>query len=644
MVRGQFVVAGRSGELAADIIAKADAGFKWQASIGANAGSIEEVKAGSSVEVNGRTYAGPVRVARNVVIREVSFVVLGADRKTSALVARNRTNNIKGAAMDFQQWLINRGFGDMELTDMQRGNLQELYDMEYAEDAENDANDMPADPADNNAAATTDSDPMTNDPIPQANAAARPVQIRATANQTIIAERNRIDAINAHATTYEQTEIAAQAIAEGWTPEQAAIKMLRATRPTGPNVIVKHKPEGENLLHALQAAFAFRMGLPEDHRAYNSMAIRASEVEMPKWITAGINTDVKQRTLEAGLKMSSQSLVDFARMALQASGQKVPTNREEMIRAAFSSASLGNVMTTSVNALLMMTYLDFPDSTEGWCAVEDVNDYKQNERPRILKGQNLEILPEDGTANHDTAEDVVEYYKVDRYAKQFMVDEIAIVNDNLSGIQTKVRDMGQAAGRLRPDLVYYTLMSNPTLNSTSRALFNGTDGNLITSSALAFGTLSTATSTMLAFRENGVNIDVTPTHIIVPPALRDTARVLIGSQNTIIAGTAGSVTTTGNANPHLDWNLQLVTDPRLQNGVNNPKQPATNQGGSTTTWYLASQLMPALAVGYISGRGRAPRVRSWTLSDRGQYGQGWDVEHSVGVCVRDWKGMLRATA
>jgi hypothetical protein len=50
------------------VLDKADAGFAWQVSIGGDPSSTEEVKAGNSVIVNGRTSAGPVIVARGVQI------------------------------------------------------------------------------------------------------------------------------------------------------------------------------------------------------------------------------------------------------------------------------------------------------------------------------------------------------------------------------------------------------------------------------------------------------------------------------------------------------------------------------------------------------------------------------------------------
>jgi len=62
-------------------------GWKFQASIGADVGRIENVAAGETVEVNGRQFSGPISVVRASTLREVSIVLFGADAATSAAIA-----------------------------------------------------------------------------------------------------------------------------------------------------------------------------------------------------------------------------------------------------------------------------------------------------------------------------------------------------------------------------------------------------------------------------------------------------------------------------------------------------------------------------------------------------------------------------
>ena len=57
-------------ELAQQVIAQANAGHTWQASIGAMVVDSENIAAGQSVSVNGQTFVGPVVVARRSIIKE----------------------------------------------------------------------------------------------------------------------------------------------------------------------------------------------------------------------------------------------------------------------------------------------------------------------------------------------------------------------------------------------------------------------------------------------------------------------------------------------------------------------------------------------------------------------------------------------
>lgn len=79
---------------AAQIAAKADKGFPWQLSVGIWPDSIEEVKAGATVAVNGRDMPGPLAVFRGGTVREVSLVSVAADRQASASILNAGANTL----------------------------------------------------------------------------------------------------------------------------------------------------------------------------------------------------------------------------------------------------------------------------------------------------------------------------------------------------------------------------------------------------------------------------------------------------------------------------------------------------------------------------------------------------------------------
>jgi hypothetical protein len=162
------------GEYAREVAASGANGFPWQASVGVQAKQVKEIKEGDSVSVNGTEHKGPLFLIRKGVLREVSFVPLGADDNTSASVAATV------AEPD--------SVGDME------------QENEMGKELEG-----------------TGATPAS---------AEAPVNAGAVAVAEIRAEHARVAAITAGCVA--APEIAAQAIKEGWTPEKAELHALKA--------------------------------------------------------------------------------------------------------------------------------------------------------------------------------------------------------------------------------------------------------------------------------------------------------------------------------------------------------------------------------------------------------------------------------
>lgn len=631
------------------VLDRADAGYQWQVSVGGNPGQVERVQSGQTITVNGRRYEGPLYVARKLQLREVSFVVLGGDRLTTAVVSRNKS--IKGATMSFEEWLVSIGFDDQtSLSEIQRTNLQLLYNEEYAEEDEEENATNPEE------GVIAEEEKKEEDVIAQeeekeevmpTNARAKKRKINAAHVMARVKTITRLCEEYGNpkikASSGKKVKLLSHAIENNWSVDRVKTELLalkRSSREAGPAIIVKSH-EKSCTVQSLQGAILLRAGLPLDHKAFTN-SVQAIALKLPQWLRSGINDANRNRIMEEAHKYSDMSAVDLCREALRLEGKTVPTNRSEMIQAAFSGSNLANIFTTNVNAILLASYLEAPDTTMSWTKEAEVADFKTQERIRVEVGDGLSKLPRGGTADDASFADALESYKIARYAKRFQIDEQDIIDDMLGAISDTPLRLGQAAARLRPDLVYSILLSNPTLTATGRALFNTTDGNLGSSSALSAATLKSAIAAINKIQENGANLNLTATHLIVPPALRFVAKELIASTAIVIAGTAGSVTERGTANTLADENLQLVSDARLENGVVDPATETSN-AGSSTTWYLASVMAHTIEVGYLRGTGKAPQVRSFTL-DRGQYGIGWDVKMDIGAKALDWKGLRKTTA
>ena len=87
---GQLIVEGEilaDNENARQVMALAAAGYQFQASVGADVRRHQKIDAEGVTTVNGQAHVGPVRVVKASVLRETSFVTLGADSATKVSIA-----------------------------------------------------------------------------------------------------------------------------------------------------------------------------------------------------------------------------------------------------------------------------------------------------------------------------------------------------------------------------------------------------------------------------------------------------------------------------------------------------------------------------------------------------------------------------
>lgn len=446
-----------------------------------------------------------------------------------------------------------------------------------------------------------------------------PEQIRREGAQ---AERQRVARIHELAGREIPDDLVQRAISEGWDETRAAREFLNSIR-VGRGDSIGQAPAGHARSHDEQCtADVLATGLMH----------RAGLFRIP----AGASEQVRrehERRAEIADQFADMSLVDICREALRIEGRPRIHRRDDMIRAAVSTTTLVNVFTQSVSAALMQAFMEAEDSTRGWVREVDVPDFKTNTRIMTDKTAGLQKLPRGATAQHTTIGDSAEEYKIARYAQQFCADEQDIIDDAFNVLLDMPREMGYAAARLRPDLVYSLLHANANL-SDSVALFDALHGNTATD-ALAAAAIQAAITAMAIQRKNGVPLNLKLKHLIINPTLEFAADVALNSAYRQAA-------TEGDRNPLKERSILVHSDARL--GAAGVTDPATGTAhtGSTTRWYAAADptQAPTIEVGYLRGKNRRPHLRGYSL-DRGQWGVGWDINHDIGVKALAFQGLYR---
>jgi len=604
------------GAAANEVIDSSANGFPWRASVGASVEQMIHVDEGETVKANGQTFDGPVLIARQTTLGEISFVPLGADNKTSATVAASLETERED--MKFQQWVEAQGFVHADLNDQQKTSLQASFDAQVETPVV-----------------------APEAPVVDVNATTADLRI-AAANETA-----RINSITRFCSDHgnpqveieagQPIDLAEYAIRENLTAERAELLALRAARPEAPAVHSRNH-ESDCTLEAMQGAMVLSAGLDLDAPMFRTP--QAHALNVPQFLRRGVNDEARQRSMEASHRFADMSAVDICAEAVRLDGHSVPQGRRNVIQAAFSGSALDSVFTSSVSASLLSTYAQSEDTTAGWVSEADVPDFKTNEREMLSKGPDLARLPRGQTAEHLSRSDTEETYKVSRYAKQFVVDEQDIIDDMLGALRETPMEMGEAAARLRPDLVYSIILANAALSDGSALFVDADHSNLQTSAGLASATLRAAIESVMTQQDNSVNLNLRPTHLIVPVGLLHTAANLVNSATLLYGADDESVV--GSSNPIRMHNLTLISDSRLDNGVTDPLSGTVN-AGSATTWYMAASMARTIEVGYIRGSGRAPELRSFVLS-QGQWGMGWDIKMDIGAKALDYRGFNKATA
>jgi len=602
----------------------------------------DDIPPNTTRRVDGKEYSAgerTLRITKRWSLREVSLVPIGADELAKVREAPpgrlgRPTGLEETRTMDFEQWLRQRGLDPATLSDERRAELQTEYDSERSAPA-----DPPAtEPAGGQRAAATE--PTATPASPAGSTPANTVvDTDAIRAQAALAERARIDRMRTIVGADGTPELLQRAIDEGWDDARASREVLAAIREARTGPVSGNAPAGHSRSHetdctaqALAAGLCHRNSIPViDPNA--SDAVRRQQ----------------EQTAEAGNRYRDLPLLDVCRESIRLCGGRTPTTRTEIVRhaielsrrAAGSTGSLSNIFSTAVNASLVQAYQEAPDTTQGWVRETDVADFKSNERTMLDKGGNLTRHARGGTANQTTRSDSKEEYKVHRFSGQFQVDEMDIIDDRFDVLRQTPAELGAAAARVRPDMVYYILLANAALGADSVALFDASDhANYGTSgTALAAPTLQAGIVAMAKQTQSSVNLNLRAQYLLVPQDLRFTAQVLLKSAERVIASSSG-----GTFNPLRDLNIDLRVDNRL--GVAGVTDPITGtaQAGTATNWFLACSPSqgPTIEVGYLSGTGRRPELRQYVL-DQGQWGIGWDIKLDLGAKALDYRGLYKAT-
>lgn len=335
------------------------------------------------------------------------------------------------------------------------------------------------------------------------------------------------------------------------------------------------------------------------------------------------------------------TLMDMAREALELRGEKTRgMSREEIAARALAQRSggygstsdfpiiLGNVINTTLRA----GYEAAGQTFRQLVRETSVSDFKAVHRAQLGEGPAFDKVNEHGEFKRGSVGEAKESYKIATFGKIIAVTRQVIINDDMNAFGRIPQLLGGAAAQLESDLVWYQILSNPTMGD-STALFHSDHKNLPNAAAFSVASLGLARATMA--KQVGLDgktvLNIRPQFLVVPVALETTAEQELK--------TVFYPDTTSKAATASMRSLQIITDARLDNGIDNPAVGA-KVNGSDKSWYLAASpsQIDTVEIAYLEGNRGV-----FTESRYGFDVDGMEIKArlDVGAKTLDHRGLLK---
>ena len=493
---------------------------------------------------------------------------------------------------------------------VRRATLKEISFVDSAADtgasanvAAQDTGDTPMDDKDTQTAETTQdqdteiqaSDTTTDTPSPVAD-------MRAQA----AAESKRISAIRTLCAG-DHADIEAKAIEEGWNETRCELEVLRASRPTAPAIHDGGSAAGPKVL---EAAALMSGGIVGDDllTSHGEKAVQAADKRF------GTGLGLHQLLLEAAW---SNGYI----------GRHFRDDPRGVLEAAFSTFSLPGILSNVANKFLLAGFESVEQSWQRIAATRSVKDFKQVTSYRLTGGFEYEEVGSDGELKHAEVGEESFTNQAKTYGRIFSLTRTDLINDDMGALTAVPRRIGRG-GALKFNKVFWTaFMDNATFFTTARK--NYADG---ADTALSIDALTAAELLFLNQTDpDGNPLALTPQTLLVPPALKVQAELLMSSLKVNETTTANKPKPTDN--PHAG-SFSVAVSTYLSNSA--------LTGNSAKAWHLLANPAdaPVIEVAFLNGK-QQPTVER-ADADFNTLGIQFRGYFDYGVSKQDWRGGVKS--
>ena len=601
---------------ASEVVSQAKNGFKWRASVGAVITRREFLESGKKATVNGREVAGPMVIAREAELLEVSFVSIGADNATSASVAASSQPLVSSNGvpdMEFDAWLKAKGFDPAALSDTQKAPLRAAFDAEQKAAAP-----PPAPPVQASAAPVT---PPTNATLTlEAVMAERRTENDRIGKITEIADRwtserpMQLDSIE---------RLAKAAIeAKGTSPDHFELMLLRELRASAAPNVVAHPGKNEVGPKVIEAAVAMSAGLRNPSKYYDERTLNLADDKFKRGI--GLRELLMMAAKHNG-NYSGYGTSDLEGMLRAAYGH----NRDIRANAGFSTLDISGILSNVGNKLLRVAFEAVESGWRDITATQSLNDFKAHTTYSLTGDLQYEKVGAGGEIPHGTLGELSYTLQADTYGKMLAITRKDLINDDLGALNRIPVRLGRGAA-LAINHVFWTVFMTDITTFWASGHANVSSGG---GSALSSAGLKAAVQ---LFRKqtdpDGKPLGISPKILLVPPELEITADELMTSTT---VNTGGSSSTEKVPNRNV-WTSKFK--PVMSSYLSN----SSYTGYSTAHWFLLADPadLPTISIGFLNGR-EMPVIES-ADADFDTLGIRFRGYHDFGVAKQEYRASVRS--
>ena len=429
-----------------------DKGFKWSCSIGLVVNAYRDIDRNEKITVNGYDHTGPFTLVEAADLTEISFVISGAAEHASAYIAATNHNHV----------------------------ITQESIMETPQ---------------------TEPEIQASQTQPQVDVQPSVMELRSS----MASETERINAI-AELCAGQHGAIQAQAIREGWSKEKTELEVLRASRPSAPNVSA---PAGCDSMQMLEAAALMSAGLSGESltKSHGEKVVEAADKRYKGRL------GLQQMILEAAIANGYAGTTNFK------------ADARRVMEAAFSTMDLPGIMSNIANKFLLEGFNAIESSWRRISSTRNVSDFKTITSYRMTGGFEFQEVGPTGELKHAQVGEESFTNRAKTHGIMFAVTREDLYNDDLDALSKAPKKIGRG-GHIKLNKVFWTeFLNNGSFFTTQRKNYKTGDDTILSIDGL--------TAAELLFLDqkdpDGNPLSITPKLLLVPNALKTTARQLMSS-------------------------------------------------------------------------------------------------------------------